>query len=211
MRYLRKRGAIRSESVAAAMMAVPREAFLDPGKSVDQAYSDAPVLLKRGRRGEIISTISQPTMIAAMLEQLDVRPGDRVLEIGAASGYNAALLAHLAGPAGLVVSIELEADLAAQAARALSGTGVTNVFVLCADGRGGWERAALYDRIVVTAAATRIEPAWEHQLREGGRLVVPLDGPSMCFAYEKRDGQMSELSRVPAAFVPLRTQPGGSG
>ena len=189
------------------MLAVPREAFLDRGTSVGHAYSDSPVLLKRGRRGEIISTVSQPTMIAAMLEQLAARQGDRILEIGTASGYNAALLAHLAGPEGLVVSVELEADLAAGAARALEKVGVANAVVLCADGRRGWERAAPYDGIVVTAAATRVEPAWEEQLREGGRLVVPLDAPSMCFAYEKRDGQMSELSRVPAAFVPLRSEP----
>ena len=209
VRYLRRRGAILSEPVEAAMLTVPREAFLDPGTPLDHAYSDSPVLLKRARRGEVISTISQPTMIAAMLEQLGVEPGDRVLEIGTASGYNAALLAHLTGPAGLVVSIELEADLAAHATRALKRVGVENAVVLCADGRGGWERAAPYDRIVVTAAASRLEPSWERQLREGGRLVVPLDAPSMCFAYEKRDEGMSELSRVPAAFVPLRAEPGG--
>lgn len=211
VRHLRERGAIRSEAVEAALLAVPREAFLDSRTPIEHAYSDAPVLLKRGRRGHIISTISQPTMIAAMLEQLEVRRGDRVLEIGTASGYNAALLAHLTGPAGLVVSVELEADLAANAARALDRVGVDNAAVLCADGRRGWERAAPYDRIVVTAAASRVEPAWKEQLRDRGRLVAPLDAPSMCFAYEKRDGQMVELSRVPAAFVPLRTEPGGSG
>lgn len=208
VRYLRLRRAIRSDAVAAAMLAVPREAFLDPDTTVDQAYSDSPVLLKRGRGGEIISTISQPTMIAAMLEQLGVRPGDRILEIGTASGYNAALLAHLTGANGLVVSIELEPDLTASAARALENLGVANAVALCADGRWGWERAAPYDRIVVTAAANRVEPAWQQQLRDGGRLVVPLDAPSMCFAYEKRDGRMTELSRVPAAFVPLRSEPG---
>ena len=149
-------------------------------------------------------------MIAAMLEQLDVRHGDRVLEVGTASGYNAALLAHLTGPGGLVVSVELEPDLTVGAARALKGAGVQNALVLCADGRSGWQRAAPYDRIVVTAAANRVEPAWEQQLREAGRLVVPLDAPSMCFAYEKRDGRMLEISRVPAAFVPLRSEPSAS-
>ena len=106
----------------------------------------------------------------------------------------------------MVVSVELEADLAEQAARSLENVGAANVFVLCADGHGGWERAAPYDGIVVTAAASRIEPAWTEQLRDGGRLVVPLDAPSMCFAYEKSAGQLMELSRVPAAFVPLRTE-----
>lgn len=192
------------------MLATPREAFLDSGTALSDVYADGPILLKRDRRGSIISTISQPTMIAAMLEQLDVHDGDRVLEIGTASGYNAALLAHLTGPGGLVVSVELEADLAASATRALKKGGVENAVVVCADGRAGWERAAPYDRIVVTAAADRVAPAWEQQLREGGRLVVPIDAPSMCFAYAKREGQMSELSRVPASFVRLRSEPGGS-
>lgn len=193
------------------MLAVPREAFLETDTSIQEAYKDGPVLLKRDRRGGVISTISQPTMIAAMLEQLDVQPADRVLEIGAASGYNAALLAQLTGPKGLVVSLELEADLAARAARNLRNTGVQNVLVLAADGRDGWPRAAPYDRIIVTAGADQVHPAWEHQLRDGGRLVVPMSGPSLCFAYDKRDGQLAQLSGVPAAFVPLRSRPEDAG
>ena len=193
------------------MLAVPREAFLEPDTPIQQAYYDGPVLLKRDRRGAVISTISQPTMIATMLEQLEVQPGDRVLEIGTASGYNAALLGRLAGPHGLVVSLELEADLAAQATKALRTLGVQNAVVLAADGRRGWPRAAPYDRIMVTAGADKIHPAWGRQLRERGRLVVPMARQSMCFAYEKRDGQMSELSAVPAAFVPLRARPGDPG
>jgi protein-L-isoaspartate(D-aspartate) O-methyltransferase len=82
---------------------------------------------------------------------------------------------------------------------------------LAADGRAGWARGAPYDRIVVTAAADRIYDEWSEQLREGGRLVVPLAGPALCFAYEKRDGQLTELSQVPAAFVPLRERPGDAG
>ena len=207
MRDLRQTGAIRSERVAAAMLTVEREAFLSPDVPVEQAYGDAPVLLKRDRRGGIISTISQPTMIATMLEQLDVRDGDRVLEVGTASGYNAALLAHLTGPAGSVTSVELEPDLAAAARRALADAGVKNVRVVCADGRNGWAADSPYDRIVITAAADRVEPAWTEQLNEGGRLVVPINLDEMCFAYEKRDGQLVEQSRVPARFVPLRRPP----
>lgn len=211
MRYLRRRGVIGEDRIAEAMLAIPREAFLDPTTSIEEAYFDGPVLLKRDRRGGVISTISQPTMIAAMLAQLDVHDGDRVLEIGTASGYNAALLAHLAGPTGLVVTVELEADLAAAAARALKKVGVENTLVLVADGRAGWPRGAPYDGIMVTAGADRIHDAWPDQLGEGGRLVVPLAGPSLCFAYAKRDGQLSELSQVPAAFVRLRERPGDTG
>ena len=191
------------------MRAVRREAFLDPDTPVDIAYANQPVLLKRDRMGRAISTISQPSMIAAMLEQMRVCEGDRVLEIGTASGYNAALLSELTGPSGSVVSVELEADLAAEAEAALRAVGVANVTVIAGDGRAGWEEGAPYDAIVVTAAADELAPAWLEQLAEGGRLVVPLAMESMCFAFQKRDGQLVEESRVPAAFVPLRGKPGG--
>ena len=187
------------------MEAVPREAFLDPGLSTKEVYANEPVLLKRGADGRVISTMSQPSMIVAMLDQLEVEQGDRVLEIGTASGYNAALLAHLTGPAGLVVSVELEVDLAAQARRALEAAGVDQVRVVCADGRAGWPADSPYDRIIVTAAADRVEPAWVDQLRDGGRIVVPMARDEMCFAYEKRNGALVEQSKVPARFVPLRS------
>jgi len=208
VRRLSESGAIRSERVAAAMLAVPRECFLGPDTPVERVYADGPVLLKRDLRGDIISTISQPTMIATMLEQLDVQPGSRVLEIGTASGYNAALLAHLAGPNGVVFSVELEADLAAAAERSLAETEFDNVHVVCADGRAGWPEGSPYDRVVVTAAAEQPEPAWVQQLKDGGRLVVPIGDTELCFGYEKRGGELVELSRTPARFVRLRGAPG---
>ena len=186
------------------MTAVPRHAFLDSDTSVAHAYADEPVLLKRDRRGAVISTMSQPTMIATMLEELEVRPGSRVLEVGTASGYNAALLGHLTGRDGVVVSLELEPDLSARARRAIERGGFGNVRVICADGRGGWAAAAPYDGIIVTAGASKVEPAWERQLRDGGRLVVPMDRSGLCFTYQKRGGELVETSRVPAGFVPLR-------
>ena len=192
------------------MRTVPREAFLDPATPVEVAYANQPVLLKRDRVGRPISTISQPSMIAAMLEQMQVSEGNRLLEIGTASGYNAALLSELAGPTGSVVSLELEADLAAEATAALRALGVDNVTVIAGDGRAGWEPGGPYDAIVVTAAAEEVAPAWVEQLREGGRLVVPLARQSMCIAFQKRDGELVEKSRVPAAFVPLREKPGDS-
>ena len=192
------------------MASVPREAFLDPGTPVELAYANQPVLLKRDRIGRPISTISQPSMIVAMLEQMQVSEGDRILEIGTASGYNAALLSVLTGPTGSVVSIELEPDLAAEARRSLDAVGIDNVAVIAADGTAGWEAEAPYDEIVVTAAAEEIAPAWQAQLRDGGRLVVPLARESMCVALEKRDGELFEESRVPAAFVPIRHTPGSS-
>lgn len=210
MRLLQETGGIRSANVARAVAAVPREAFLDPGTPVEVAYANQPVLLKSDALGRAISTISQPSMIVAMLEQMQVSEGDRVLEIGTASGYNAALIAELTGPTGLVVTIELEADLAADADWALKALGVDNVDVITGDGSVGWPPAAPYDEIVVTAAAEQIEPAWKEQLAEGGRLVVPLARSSLCLGYQKRNGELVEESRVPAAFVPIRHTPGVS-
>lgn len=192
------------------MASVPRERFLDPGTPVEVAYANQPVLLKRDRMGRPISTISQPSMIAAMLDQMQVSDGDVILEIGTASGYNAALLSALTGPTGFVVSIELEGDLAAEARRSLQALNIGNVSVITADGTAGWEPKAPYDEVVVTAGAEEVAPAWKEQLREGGRLVVPLAQESMCVAYEKRDGELVEESRVPAAFVPIRHTPGSS-
>jgi protein-L-isoaspartate(D-aspartate) O-methyltransferase len=192
---------------------VPREAYLDFDLSAESAYANEPVLLKRDERGRAVSTISQPTMVVTMLEQLRAQPGDRVLEIGTASGWNAALIAHLVGPRGEVVTVELEPDLAAGAARSLKNQGVVNVSVLCADGRQGWAPGAPYDGIVVTAGADKVEESWANQLREGGRLVVPVapgGGMGTCFAFEKRDGRLHELERTPCGFVPLRSHPVGS-
>ena len=200
-------GGIVRDSTAGAMRSVPREHFLHPGASVEEAYSNSPLLLKRDRRGGVISTISQPSMIAAMLDQLAVKLDDRILEIGTASGYNAALLATLAGPKGRVTSMELEPDLAAAARRSLESLGFDSVEVLCADGRRGWAAGAPYDAIVVTAAAERIEPDWVEQLSDGGRLVVPIASSGMCFGYLKQGSELVEQSKVPAAFVPLRRPP----
>jgi protein-L-isoaspartate(D-aspartate) O-methyltransferase len=141
-----------------------------------------------------------------MLESLAVAPGQRVLEIGTGTGYNAALLAVLVGAGGRVVTVELEADLAARAAR-----GVTpDVEVVAGDGRLGYPPAAPYDRIVVTAGAGRVLPAWEEQLADGGRLVVPIvdaGGVGSVVVFDKVEGQLIAGADIPCAFLPLRYLP----
>ncbi len=117
VRYLRREGFITSPSVAAAIGAVPRERFLNGDEDLAQTYADRAVVLTFDPDGRPTSSISQPSIVALMLEQLAVRPGGRVLEVGTASGYNAALLAHLAGPNGAVTSIEVDEALAAEARR----------------------------------------------------------------------------------------------
>ncbi|SEL85229.1 methyltransferase domain-containing protein [Nonomuraea pusilla] len=198
------------DRVAAAMRAVPRHLFL-PEIEPQAAYLDQPVVIKRDAGGRPISSSSQPAIMAVMLDQLDVRPGHRVLEIEAGTGYNAALLAHLAGPGGHVVTVDLDADLAERAGRRLAEAGHGDVEVVCADGVEGHAAGAPYDRIIVTAGAWDLAPAWAAQLGPGGRLVVPLDlrGVQASVALERADGRWVSTSVEPCGFMRMRGPSGG--
>ena len=158
---------VRDGRVLAAMATVPREAFLPP-ELADFAYDDHALPIQSGQ------TISQPFIVALMSEALEVGPGDRVLEIGAGSGYGAAVLSRLAGE---VWTIERHADLAAQARQRLADLGYDNVHVIEGDGTAGWAHAAPYDGISVTAGGPVIPRALCQQLADGGRLVMPV-GPA---------------------------------
>ncbi|SHN43245.1 methyltransferase, FxLD system [Cryptosporangium aurantiacum] len=159
--------------VRAAMLTVPREAFV-PGLPLADVYDEqAALVTKRDTRGVPVSSVSAPSIVAMMLTQLDVRPGQRVLEIGS-GGYNAALLREIVGPTGRVTTVDVDADVVARARRCLAAVGRTDVAVVHADGEFGVPDSAPYDRIVVTVEAADIPPAWVEQLVEGGRLVVPL-------------------------------------
>lgn len=202
---LRVVGALRSPAVIDAMASVPRHAFLPPGTR--RPYADTPVLLKSSRRGESLSTASQPRMVALMLEALAPKSGHAVLEIGTASGYNAALLSTLVGDTGTVVSIEIDAELSAHARGALDLAGFHSVRLVVGDGRFGYPGLAPYDRIVVTASAATVEPAWSEQLAVGGRLVVPIaggDGWDLCTVFDKLDAGLEKRSEMRCRFVPLR-------
>jgi protein-L-isoaspartate(D-aspartate) O-methyltransferase len=141
-----------------------------------------------------------------MLEQLDVRPGQRVLEIGAGTGYNAALLGFLAGSAGQVTSLELDPEVADEAAAHLRAAGAGNVTVVCGDGEHGWAAGAPYDRIIVTAGAWDLPPAWAAQLAPGGRLVVPLRmrGITRAIAFTRAGGCWRGESMTELGFMPMR-------
>ncbi|MHB8357159.1 MAG: class I SAM-dependent methyltransferase [Vulcanimicrobiaceae bacterium] len=201
---LKAAGTIRSPAVERALRAVPRHAFI-PNVPMEEAYADGVVFVK-AHAGLTISSASQPTMIALMLEQLEVAPGSRILEIGTGSGYNAALLAHLTGPNGFVTTVELEADLAGAAQRALALFGTANVRVVTGDGSGGYPGDGPYDREIVTACALDIAPAWWEQLRDGGRLVVPLalDQVQRSIAFERDGSLLRSASVIDCAFVALR-------
>src|SRR6266568_17437 len=158
--------------VEAALREVPRHLFL-PGTDLAEAYADEAVVT-RYKDGLPASSASQPAIIAAMLEQLSLPAGGSVLEVGAGTGYNAALLAALVGPSGRVITIDIDPEVSVEAENHLSAAGVANVMVICWDGAAGWPGRAPYDGIIVTAGASNLAPAWLSQLAPAGRLVVPL-------------------------------------
>ena len=187
---------ISDRRVLAAMRAVPRHRFVPP-ELVAHAYDDGPLPIGHGQ------TISQPYVVAAMTEALAIEPTHNVLEIGTGSGYQAAILAHLAGK---VVSIERYKTLADIARERLKSLGLDNVTVIAADGALGAPEFAPFDRIIVTAAAPKIPPAWREQLKEGGILVVPIgpaSGVQTLTKLTKRGGEWKREELMAVRFVPL--------
>lgn len=216
---LRAAGRVRSERVAAAFAAVPRELFL-PGHvrrhGLAAAYRDEAVVTRQAQDGSPSSSSSQPSIMAEMLEMMAVAPGARVLEIGAGTGYNAALLAHLFGPGGSVTSVELDPDAAADARRALRAVG-SAAEVVVGDGHAGWPAAAPVDAVVVTASTATVPRAWHEQLAPGGVLVVPLQlAPGMpllqsVVAMRKVRHGFDPVAASAGGFMPLRGGPGRPG
>jgi len=199
---LRKEGCLQSPDVARAFLAVPRERFV-PEDLRNKAYVDTPLPIPMGQ------TISAPSMIAIMLEEADLRPGLKVLDVGTGSGYNAALLAEIVGPEN-VVSIERHADLlefARQNLAAARFTGPRQVRLVAGDGTLGYEPGAPYDRIVVTAGAPKIAKSWIRQTRIGGRIVAPIGRSSfsqiLVIATKTAEDRVVEREGTPCAFVPL--------
>jgi len=207
---VRDRGGAATDSVAEALLAVPRHVFV-PEVPLETAYRDEAIVTQRDADGVPISSSSQPTIMALMLDQLGLAPAQRVLEIGAGTGYNAALLAYLVGPAGVVVSVEIDPEAVERARASLAVAGYPDVTVVCADGVDGYAAAAPYDRIIATVGVWDLAPAWLDQLAPGGRVVVPLDlrGAQVSVALEREDGQWVSLSLVPCGFMRLRGELAG--
>lgn len=191
---LRRRGIVDSR-VLAAMSAVPREAFVTKSERA-RAYYDGALPLSHGQ------TISQPLMVAMSVEALRLQGDETVLEVGAGSGYQAAVLSKLAKT---VYAIEIIPELVAKAKRSLESLGIDNVELICADGRKGWPEGAPYDGIVVAAAAEKVPAALVEQLREGGRLVIPVGGRwgQALQALRKREGKLETEELCRCVFVPL--------
>ncbi|MEV6527107.1 methyltransferase, FxLD system [Longispora sp. NPDC051575] len=206
---LQERGYLTDPRVEQVFRTVPREHFL-PGVPLDNVYAPTHWVTKRDDTGAALSSASAPSLVADMLEQLDAQPGQKILEIGAATGVNAAYLAELTAPDGHVVTIEVDQDLTDGALANVARAGYTDrITVLCGDGALGHADAAPYDGIIVTAGAWDISAAWWAQLRVGGRLVVPLRlhecGLTRSFAFTKTsDNEMVADSALVCGFVPMR-------
>ena len=152
---------------------------------LERIYSDEPLLSRR----DPPSSTSQPSLVMDMLETLDIRPGARVLEIGAGTGWNAALMAHLVESSGSVVSIDNQPDVARRARRHIKRAGLKNVHIVTGDGTNGYPKAALYDRLITTVSCPDVFPAWLQQLKLGGVAVITLSdfpGESWCLMLKLR-------------------------
>jgi len=166
-RQIESRG-IHEPTILEAFRAVPREAFLSKDYA-DLAYGDHPLPIEAGQ------TISQPYIVALMIQAAEIKPGDRVLEVGAGSGYAAAVMSRIAGQ---VVAIERQPDLVKVAQERMQRLGYDNVRLVEGDGTRGWEAEAPYDAIVAAASGSHVPPAWVKQLTEGGRIVMPVGEPN---------------------------------
>ena len=186
-----------SPRVRAALAGVAREAFL-PESERRLAYLNTALPIGHGQ------TISQPFVVAIMTELLDLAPGDRVLEIGTGSGYQAAVLAELAAE---IYTIEVVAALGRAASERLAALGYKNVQVRIGDGNDGWPEQAPFDAIIVTAAAPEVPRALIDQLKPGGRMVIPIGswphGQILTRIVKAQDGTIAKSEHLPVAFVPF--------
>ena len=190
---IKNRG-VRDEKVLEAMRKVPRHLFV-PSEYQDQAYGDYPLPIGYNQ------TISQPYIVALMTELLEIKPQDKILEVGTGSGYQAAILAELASE---VYSIEIKEPLAKSAEKILSELGYNSIKVRAGDGYFGWPEAAPFGGIIVTAAPEQVPQPLIDQLAEGGRLVVP-EGKFFqeLVVYQKSGGKTKRREVIPVRFVPM--------
>jgi len=204
---LKKQDGLLDRTLEAAFLAVPRHVFL-PEESLEVAYSDQAIPIKKDSDGSVLSSSSQPSMMAIMLRQLRLREGDNVLEIGAGTGYNAAIMQTIVGDTGNVTSVELDKLLADKASSNLQKARLGAVVnIVNADGAMGYAPRAAYDRIIATVAVWDIPTSWVKQLKQDGILVAPIWLESMqvsaAFVIQP-DGSLYSRTNIPCGFVPLR-------
>ena len=196
-RQLQTRG-INDARVLAAMAKVPREEFVAP-ESRAASYEDGPLPIGYGQ------TISQPYIVAFMTEQLRPKPNDRVLEVGTGSGYQAAILAELVSE---VYSIEIVEPLAKNAEATLQRLGYKNVHLKIGDGYKGWPEKGPFDAIIVTCAPDKVPQPLVDQLKDDGRMVIPVGDrfAQQLYLLEKKNGQLKQSATLPVRFVPMTSE-----
>jgi len=204
---LKQKGELTDPLIEAAFLNVPRHKFL-PDIPLEQAYADEAVPVKRDPDGSVVSSASQPMMIAMMLRQLRLSPGDNVLEVGAGTGYNAALMQHIVGEEGTVTTLELDKDMVQIAQNNLQRVSSgNNIRVVQADGAAGYAPRASYDRIIATVGVWAIPEAWVKQLKPKGIIVAPLwiDAGQVSAAFTlQADGTLYSPQNLPCGFIQLR-------
>jgi protein-L-isoaspartate(D-aspartate) O-methyltransferase len=187
---------IKNQPTLEAMKKVSRHKFVPPNL-IERAYSDGPLLIGYGQ------TISQPYIVAYMTEAIDPKPGLKILEIGTGSGYQAAVLAEIVDS---VYTIEIITELYNSSEKRLKELGYKNVICKNADGYYGWKQAAPFDAIVVTAAAEHIPPPLIEQLKDGGKMIIPVGTPFLnqtLILVEKHGEEITTTSLLPVRFVPF--------
>ncbi len=197
-------GTIVSKEVEAAFRTVPRHSFA-PGATLEESYAQDTVRIERDEHGTTISAVSAPQIQAMMLEQAQLGAGMRVLEIGS-GGYNAALIAELVGETGAVTTVDIDPSVVDRARDCLAAAGYHKVSVVVADAEGGIPDHAPYDRVIVTAGAWDIPPAWSDQCADDGRIVVPLRmrGLTRSVTFERDGNHLVSRDYRLCGFVPMR-------
>lgn len=207
---MRENGAFISDGVDAAFSAVPRHLFL-PNTPIEDVYSDRSIGIKTDASGLLTSSSSQPSMMAIMLNQLQLKAGDNVLEIGTATGYNAAIMQYIVA-SGTVTSIEIDHNLAQQAQANLSSAKMSRVHVVHADGSQGYSPRAAYDHVVSTVGVWDVPSAWLNQIKPQGSVVVPIviDGIQVSAKFKlMSNGSYLSVDNRPCSFVYMLGQNAG--
>lgn len=186
---------ITNENILSAFRKVPRHKFVLP-KYISYAYIDSPLPITEGQ------TISQPYIVAFMTDALDLKPRDKVLEIGTGSGYQAAILAQICDS---VFTVEIFKSLGTNAIRVFNELGYRNIYCNIGDGYQGWSEKAPFDAIIVTCSPTHVPQALQDQLAEGGRMIIPVgeERVQQLVLLRKKKGQIREKKVLPVRFVPM--------
>ena len=188
---------IKTDKVKKAMLQTPRELFISENQK-NQAYLDTPLQIENNQ------TISAPHMVAIMAEALDLKPSQKVLEVGAGSGYHAAVTSKIIGEKGVVYSIERHKELAERAIKNIKNADIKNIKIIIGDGSEGLAKYAPYNRIYVTCASPEIPKPLIKQLKDPGKILIPV-GYTYCdlILFEKKQGKVIEKNLGACAFVPL--------